>query len=150
MTEDTPANKSGIQARFKVMLTAALFIAAGVVTYYRLAGDADATVQLAAELGDATYDVRCGGCNESSTMPAREYLRQTAALPRGAGGIVCPRCGASKAWRAESFTIPDQNAGEPEADYEERAWGALGRSRLKPGVTLDPPTVSETTGDLGD
>ncbi len=150
MTEEPPAKKHSTNARFKMMLAGALLITAGAVTYYQLAVDEDGTEQLATEVGDTSYDVRCSGCDESFTLPAREYLRQTAARPRGAGGIVCPKCGAKKAWRAESFTIPDRKAGESEADYEKRTWGSLGRSRLKPGVTLDPPAESKATGDLGD
>ena len=149
MTEQPPTHESSGRARFKVMLTVAMLAAAGAVTYHQLADDENAAEQLATAVGDATYDVRCSGCNESFTMSAAEYIPLAAAASGDAGGIVCPKCGAGKAWRAESFTIPDQKTGESEADYEKRTWGSLGRSRLKPGVTLDPPTGSETPGESG-
>ena len=86
----------------KVGLSAAMLITAGILGYRHLAGaDDSAGHEVMASLQDKTWNVECAACGEAYTMPAAEYMALVEDCSVEAAGIVCDRCGASAAWRAD-------------------------------------------------
>ena len=86
----------------KVGLSAAMLIVAGILGYRHLAGaDDSAGPEVMASLQDKTWKVECTACGEAYTMPAAEYMALVEDRSAEAAGIVCDRCGASAAWRAD-------------------------------------------------
>lgn len=102
MAKNENRERKSNRRNLKIGMSAVMLLAAGIIGFRHFANaDPYVVPELTASVKDQEWKIECGVCSETFTLPADQYVTAVENRSAESAGIVCERCGASAAWRAD-------------------------------------------------